>query len=634
MDKPADSYFSQIRLPGIGPLFAGRFGWAAYALAVVFALVMAAARFALTPLLGHQAPVLPFVLVVAAAAYLGGRGPAFVAIIASAVAAHALFQQLVGAEFATLAWAGHLTLFAIISALIAEVIHRLQRAEWALRDSEGRLRAILDRASAVVFLKDRDGRYLFVNEEFLRIFGMERQIAIGRTEFELFPRAVATELRDHDLRVWRGGLPFTSEETVPQKSGSHTYITTKFLLRGLDGNPYALCGIATDITNRKRVEDALRESDRRKDIFLATLSHELRNPLAPIRHAARLLRTPTISASEAQQARDIIERQSLHLSRLLDDLLDVSRITRGSLELRKETLDISTVISTALEAVRPVLEMRHHIVTLDVPAERMHVEADAVRLSQVLANLLTNAAKYTPPGGTILIEARHDLVGEEVVLRVVDNGNGIPADVLPRIFEMFSQGKSERQHADGGLGIGLALVRGLLALHGGSIEARSEGPGRGSEFIARLPAGYTIPFHETAGTPPTASASGICRKVLIADDNRDAADSLAILLQGDGHDVSKAYDGIEALEIAEALCPDVILLDIGMPGLNGYEVAEQVRAREWGRATTLIALTGWGQAEDKRRAVAAGFDHHVTKPVDPERLQALLSSARAADTGT
>ncbi|MEP7245376.1 MAG: ATP-binding protein [Gammaproteobacteria bacterium] len=623
MNKPADGNFSQIRLPGIGPHLVGRSRWAAYPAAALLAVAMALGRFALTPLLGNQAPLLPFVLAVAAAGYLGGRGPALLAMGVSALAAQLLFQDFAGFKYETIAWAGHLTLFALVGAFTAEVIQRLQTAKTALRDSEARLRAILDRASAVVFFKDRDGRYLFVNEEFLRIFAMERSAVIGRTEFELFPREIAAELREHDLQVWRSNASFTTEETVPQTDGPHTYVATKFLLQDRAGAPYAICGIATDITDQKHVQDALRDADKRKDIFLATLSHELRNPLAPIRHAAIVLRTPGVSPNAVRQAREIIERQSLHMSRLLDDLLDVSRITRGSLELRKETLQISSVVETALEAACPHLNARKHTVTVDLPPIPLLVEADAVRLSQVLVNLLTNAARYTQPGGQIRIQAGTE--GADVVLRVSDNGIGIGAESLPHVFEMFSQEKSERQHAEGGLGIGLALARGLLELHGGTIEARSEGPGCGSEFIMRVPAGGVGVATQGAprASPGQGPLNGAC-KVLVADDNRDAADSLSILLQSDGHEVRKAYDGDGALEAAEVFRPDVALLDIGMPGLSGYEVAERIRAQPWGRDVTLIALTGWGQSQDKQRAVEAGFDHHVTKPVEPERLQALV----------
>jgi len=623
---PADSYFSQIRLPGIGPHFTGRFRWAGYALALLFAGGMAVARYALNPLLGHESPLLPFVLVVVAAAYLGGRGPGLLSVITSILLAQLLFAHLSGSGTQALSWAGHLSLFAVVGALITEGIHRLQHAAAVVRDAELRMRAILDRASAVVFFKDREGRYLFVNEEFLRIFAMERQAVIGKMESELFPAAIARDMRAHDMRVWESGTHLTAEEVAPRVDGLRTYVATKFLLRDAEGAPYALCGIATDITSQKNTEEALRQADRRKDIFLATLSHELRNPLAPIRHAAQLLRSMPAGSKEAVRAQEIIERQSQHLSRLLDDLLDVSRITRGSVELRKSLVPLSTVIDTALEAVRPLIEARHHAVQIDVGPQAIYLEGDAVRLSQVLANLLTNAAKYTPPGGRISIHARVE--NHEVVLRVIDNGTGIAPEMLPRVFEMFSQGRTAREHAEGGLGIGLALVRGLLELHGGTVEARSDGVGRGSEFIVRVPAGAAPARTEPVAAADVSEPVNPSVKILIADDNRDAADSLAILLAGDGHDVRKAYDGMDALETALAFKPNVALLDIGMPGLSGYEVAQRIRAENWGNEMVLIALTGWGQSQDKARAISAGFDHHVTKPVEPEKLQDLLSMGR------
>jgi PAS domain S-box-containing protein len=515
----------------------------------------------------------------------------------------------------------------IAAAFTVHDITDRRRAEEALRESEARLRAILDRASAVVYLKDRAGRYLFINEEFLRIFGTKRDAVLGRNEYDLFPPATAAQLRAHAKRVWDGETPFTAEETVPQMDGVHTYVATKFLLRDLSGEAYALCGISTDITSQKRVEDALRAANRTKDIFLATLSHELRNPLAPIRQSARLLQMENLGAAEAKRARDIIDRQAGHMSRLLDDLLDVSRITRGSLELRKESVDLATSVDAALEIVRPLIEARRHNVTFDLPRNALRIDADAARLAQILANLLTNAGKYTQEGGTIRVQVGRE--GYEAVVRVIDNGPGISEDALPRIFEMFSQGKSERQHAEGGLGIGLALVRGLVSLHGGTIEARSEGPGQGSEFIVRLPIGQDASLSVGASLPAEASQSGAPREILIADDNRDAADSLRIMLEGDGHRVHAVYDGRAALDAAEALRPEIALLDIGMPELTGHEVAEHIRSRPWGADVTLVALTGWGQTHDKQRATDAGFDHHVTKPMDPDRLRQLIAGLPA-----
>jgi len=628
MEPPVASYLSQIRLPAIGPVFAGRCKWAGYVAALLLVITMAGLRVVLAPLAGVQNPLLAFLLVILVVGYLGGRGPAVLATFASAAAAHLVYWPIARALLGTGNWTVHILVFSTVGVLLAEGIHWLQQAAEALRESEQRLRTILDRAAAVVFLKDRNGRYTYVNQEVLRLSGLRPDQLIGKTEYEVFPYEVAESMHANDLRVWQSGMPLTTEEALPNPDGAHHYIATKFLLSDSAGKPYLLCGIMTDITRQKRTEEALRIADRRKDIFLATLAHELRNPLAPIRHAVTLLKMPNLSARDADRARNIIDRQSQHMGRLLDDLLDVSRITRGSLELRKRTLDIASVIDSAVESVRPLMEGKRHTVVVEIAETPLYVEGDAVRLSQVIANLLTNAGKYTEPGGRI--DVRVQSQGGEVVVRVIDNGIGIARDVLPHIFEMFAQGKSELQHAEGGLGIGLALVRGLLELHGGTIEARSAGPGRGSEFIVRLPA--KSPAMSTDAPEPQAVSPSRHdgRKVLIADDNRDAADSLGLLLEGSGHHIRKAYDGRAALEAAEHFQPEVALLDIGMPGLDGYEVAQRIRSQPWGRKITLVALTGWGQTQDRERAMAAGFDYHVTKPVEPERLATLLESARRA----
>jgi PAS domain S-box-containing protein len=629
MDKPVESYLNPIRLPGIGPHLAGRPWWVGYVVALLLVGAMAGLRIALAPVAGVQNPLLAFLLVIVLAGYLGGRGPALVAVAGSVIAAHLVYWPIARALLGVGGWVVHILVFSTVGLLLAEGIHWLQQATRALSDSEHRLRSILDKAAAVVFLKDRAGRYAYVNSEVLRVSGFRPEQFIGKTEHEIFPPRIADAMRANDLRVWESGAPITTEESLSYNGGpTHHYIATKFLLEDSEGKPYLLCGIMTDITRQKRTEEALRLADRRKDIFLATLAHELRNPLAPIRHAVTLLKMPGLSREDAARARDIIDRQSQLMGRLLDDLLDVSRITRGSLELRMRTLDVASVIEPAVESVRPLMEARRHTVTIDVPPTPMYVQADAVRLSQVVANLLTNAAKYTEPGGRITLRAHRD--GQTVVLRVIDTGIGIEPELLPHIFEMFSQGKSELQHAEGGLGIGLALVRGLLELHGGSVEARSEGPGRGSEFIVRLPA-VTAPASADSSRDNGASAGSQTRcRILVADDNRDAADSLGILLEGAGHHVRKAYDGRAALEAAEAFRPDVVLLDIGMPGMDGYEVARRIRAQRWGREMTLVALTGWGQSQDRERARAAGFDHHITKPLEPERLANLLDSTHRA----
>jgi len=375
-----------------------------------------------------------------------------------------------------------------------------------------------------------------------------------------------------------------------------------------------------EIASRERAEAALRETDQRKDEFLATLAHELRNPLAPIRQATIISMSPGASDEQKQWSHEVITRQVRHMSLLLDDLLDISRITRGMLELRTEMADLAEVVEAAIETSRPVIDAKLHSLQLDLPAEPTQFAADPLRLAQVVSNLLTNAAKYTDPRGTIQVRATAD--DHNVEISVTDSGVGLTQDALSAVFTMFSQVRSTQDRSEGGLGIGLALSKGVVELHGGTIEAHSAGPGKGSEFIVRLPR------RTVAGSLPatttTAPAQTRKRRVLIADDNRDAADSISMLLQMAGHEVTVAYDGQQALENIETLRPEVALLDIGMPGLDGFEVARRVRLDIRIRNTLLIAVTGWGQASDKARALAAGFDLHFTKPVEPATLIDLL----------
>jgi PAS domain S-box-containing protein len=382
----------------------------------------------------------------------------------------------------------------------------------------------------------------------------------------------------------------------------------------------------------QRSEEALRDADRRKDEFLALLAHELRNPLAPIRYALAANRKSGRTPEQRKRAEEIIERQVTHMSCLLDDLLDVSRITRNSLELKKNPTELTLVVGSAIETARPMLDTKRHTLSVDLPKRAVRLEADAVRLAQVFSNLLINAAKYTDPGGHIQLRAVRE--GNEIVVAVRDNGIGISADMMPRLFAMFSQAQAALGRSEGGLGIGLSLVRGLVTLHGGSVEAHSDGPGCGSEFIVRLPAG--TPVDDPADTEVEAEAlvAGAGMKILVVDDNRDAADACAALLELSGHHVQTAYTGRRALELAETFRPHALLLDIGLPDLDGYQLAAKVRAAPWGRGIILIAVTGWGQEEDRRRAFDAGFDHHLTKPIAAETVESLLQSLRPANPGS
>ncbi|MBW4052219.1 MAG: response regulator [Proteobacteria bacterium] len=382
--------------------------------------------------------------------------------------------------------------------------------------------------------------------------------------------------------------------------------------------------LRTEVESRETAEAALKEADRRKDEFLATLAHELRNPLAPIRYAVELLEISALDARRRDWARQVIGRQVQRMAPLLDDLLDVSRITRGRLQLRISRVELSAMVRSAVEIARPLIESKQHALEVDLPPEPITLEVDPLRLSQALSNLLTNAAKYTDPGGRIVLEAQ--LLEEELCLTVTDNGIGLSAASIPALFEMFSQADSAIDRAEGGLGIGLALVKGLVALHGGSVQAHSEGPGRGSRFTIRLPRSAIVAagVGEVPAIPAAREAGRYRCSVLVADDNRDAADTLALLLQTAGHATLVAHGGQEALELACRERPDAMILDVGMPDMTGYELAGRIRATDWGRRALLIAATGWGQQADKVRAAEAGFNHHLTKPVAPDTVEALL----------
>jgi signal transduction histidine kinase/ActR/RegA family two-component response regulator len=389
----------------------------------------------------------------------------------------------------------------------------------------------------------------------------------------------------------------------------------------------------TNITARKRYEESLHEAGRRKDEFLATLAHELRNPLAPIRQSVRLAAAPHSTEAQRRWSHAIIERQVQQMSLLLDDLLDVSRIGRGTLLLRKSPEWFSVVMDTAIETARPHIEAKRHRLEKSLPREPVILDIDPVRIAQVLGNLLTNAAKYTDPGGLIAVTA--GLEAGEFAIRVKDNGIGLSEEQLGQVFDMFSQVAAALERSQGGLGIGLSLARGLVALHGGTIEARSAGIGRGTEVIVRLPASCIVgerEFQPAAAQSASLPATiGPRRCVLIADDNIDAADSLAELLRLEGYEVHVAYDGAEALATFTRVAPDAALLDVGMPQLSGLEVVRAIRRQPRGELATLIAVTGWGQETDRRTALEAGFDHHLTKPMGPEVIHALIQRGRAVN---
>jgi signal transduction histidine kinase/ActR/RegA family two-component response regulator len=384
--------------------------------------------------------------------------------------------------------------------------------------------------------------------------------------------------------------------------------------------------IRQNIAERARIEESLRDADRRKDEFLAALAHELRNPLAPISNTLHLLRSQCGSNQKAVQAHDVIRRQVQHLKRLVDDLLDVSRITRGKVTLRREIVDLATIVRNAVETSRPLIESAGHKLEVSLPPGPVQLHADPVRLAQALANLLNNAAKYTPNRGHIRLSAQCE--GDSAVIRVRDDGIGIAQASLPHVFELFMQDEEGAGRAQGGLGIGLTLVHSFVTLHGGTIEAFSAGAGQGSEFVMRLPVVTWQTVTNDATSDAAQPASGAGHRILVVDDNEDGAQSLAMLLELQGNAVHTVYDGPQAVEAITLFHPDVVLLDIGLPTLNGYETARLLRAHPESRNALIIALTGWGQEEDRRRSREAGFDHHLVKPVDLHVLEQLLATDR------
>jgi PAS domain S-box-containing protein len=512
-----------------------------------------------------------------------------------------------------------------------------RQAEGQIRASEERFRTLfesMDEAFCVVEMlydddnRPADYRFLEANPTFEKHTGFKD--AVGRTIRELVP--------DHDAHWFEiyGRVAATGEATRfvnEAKAMGRWYDVYAYRVGGAESRKVGV--LFTDITERKRAEDSLRqmaealsEADHRKDEFLATLAHELRNPLAPIRNGLQVMRMVADDRNAIEQAQSMMDRQLSQLVRLVDDLMDVSRISRGKIELRKERVELAAVLNSALETSRPLIEQMGHEITVTLPKLPVVLEADDTRLAQVIMNLLNNAAKYTEQGGRIWLTAERQ--GGDVVVSVKDNGIGFAPNQLPLLFEMFSQLDHSLGRSQGGLGIGLTLVKRLVEMHGGRIEARSEGPGKGSEFIVRLPVVVETSQPQASSTNEERSAVQSSLRILVVDDNRDGADSLSMMLQMMGNDTRTAYDGEEAVAAIVEFRPDVVLLDIGLPKLTGYEACRRIRAQPGGKELVIIAQTGWGQEEDRQRTQEAGFDHHMVKPVDPTVLMKLLAELQAA----
>jgi nitrogen-specific signal transduction histidine kinase/CheY-like chemotaxis protein len=394
-------------------------------------------------------------------------------------------------------------------------------------------------------------------------------------------------------------------------------------VKGADGSIIGASKIARNITERKRMEEELREADRQKDNFIAILAHELRNPLSPIQNTVKVLQLERANDGELQAYCDLIEKETMHINRLLGDLLDSSRITQGKLSLHKECMNLITAVNRAIEASRPALEEARHKLTVHLPSEPLTVEADPMRLTQVFSNLLNNAAKFTDPGGDISVSVeRQANLGR---VRVTDCGIGIAPELMPKIFDMFVQGETVTERTHGGLGLGLTLAQDIVQLHGGSIEARSDGMGQGSEFIVSLPLSAPRFLQGRQRVARSISGTTAPRRIVIVDDSKNQVLSLERLFKRLGHEVRVAYDAAGALRVMEEFRPDFALIDIGLPGVNGYDLARQLRDRPQFHNVTLIAQTGWGREEDRNEARAAGFDHHLVKPIDHQRLAEILA---------
>ncbi|HET9512736.1 MAG TPA: PAS domain S-box protein [Gemmatimonadales bacterium] len=487
------------------------------------------------------------------------------------------------------------------------------------------LASIVATSEDAILSKTLNGTITSWNQGARRLFGYAPEEILNRSVFLLIPPERREEEEQILQRLRRGERIEHYETTRITRHGKRVDVSlTLSPMKDERGVINGISSVARDITERRLAEEALREANQRKDLFLATLAHELRNPLAPIHNSIHILRMSDAPDAVRQQVLPMMERQVKHLVRLVDDLMEVTRISQGKIELRRERVLVADIFQAAVESSRPLIDAGGHRLTVTLPNDPIELQADSVRLTQVVSNLLNNAAKYSPPSGRIALSATVEAGG--VVIRVRDEGTGIPPELMPRIFDAFVQGRNPTGGALGGLGIGLTLVRSLVELHGGTVEARSEGTGRGSEFIICLP--LPRPDHrESGGSRGQASEKpAVNRRILVVDDSAEAANSLGKMLQLMGHEVQLAYEGETALEKARHYRPDVAVLDLAMPGMDGFELARRLRGDRRMNGILLIALTGYGQEEDRRRSREAGFDLHLVKPADPAELQAVLTA--------
>jgi PAS domain S-box-containing protein len=490
---------------------------------------------------------------------------------------------------------------------------------------------LLELSQDAVIVRNAGNRVISWNRGAQAMYGYTAAEALGQPLERLLLTDTSQWMALNDeldrFGEWEGELRQFRRDGTPMLVHSR-----EVLVRNPDGSRSAVLAIKRDISELRHAMEALTEADRRKDEFMATLAHELRNPLAPVRNAVEIMRIAGNNPETMTQVRNMLDRQVQQLSRIVDDLIDVSRIVEKKIELRRERIAVTRVVDLALETCRSRIAGRQQALSVTLPSEPLMLDADPARISQVLINLLDNASKYSDTGGHIWLSVEQYRNGGgpvsevTVIIRVRDDGIGIAADVLPTVFDMFTQGARTREQGRGGLGVGLALVRSLVEMHQGQIQVESEGPGHGSEFTVRLPASGGESLARAASVAPKANATPVKVRLVVVDDSADHAESLGMLLQLMGHEVFLAASGPEALAAVERFQPDAALIDIGLPGMTGYEVARRIRMRPEFRDMLLVAQTGWGQTEDRVRSKEAGFDHHLVKPVNREALEAILNS--------
>jgi PAS domain S-box-containing protein len=493
----------------------------------------------------------------------------------------------------------------------------------ALQASEANFGGFFDSVAVGAVQVDTDGRFMRVNDRYCEITGYSREELLTMGPLDLDPPEDRAVDEERVKRFVTGVEPFyLAEKRYVRKNGSVTWVRVAAnLLRDENPNTVHSAALCEDISERKLAEQALQDADRLKDEFIATLAHELRNPLAPVRTAIDLLRHGNVADTE--WCHGVIERQVNHLTQLVGDLLDISRITSNKLEVHHEPIELADVVQAAVESTRPILEQCDQRLVIEMPSKRLYLDGDLVRLAQVFSNLLSNAAKFTEGPGTVRLTA--EAAGSEIRVSVTDTGIGMSEEELAHIFDKFYQGSRRPEQSYGGLGIGLSLVQQLVKLHGGTIEARSAGVDRGSEFVVRLPA-RAVAASVTSSGPESFARSTTALRVLVVDDNRDGANALVRLLRCMGHEVAAEYDGRTALERAKVFEPGVVLLDLGMPGVDGFQVCEGLRAHTWKQRPCIIALTGWGREGDLVRTKNAGFDAHLVKPIDGDALVEVLEN--------